>query len=434
MKSSVKTISTVVFCCVCGGLSAQNINIYFPHFAGKEYIYVLNRGKVKDTVQTGTISADGRVALLIPERLKGYAGRATWAVTGSGAIDFTVNNEDFSITCEDSLPGKSSIFYTGSRENTLLERYESELSPLFQEIDSVYKTNPVTRNSASLPLSFFRDMLPLQREYAIFREKLAGDSSYAAFFTEALNYMQGFGTRIYNPIEQKEFRNDLAHYITDEIDLARLFGSGIWTSVISFTFRAFEDEAAWGEAMVKMLERTKKQTVFEAFARDVITATEQYGWEKAEQIIINYLETSNRLPDNPFDLVRRAIAQSKVKIGGKAPLLNGETPANALLIFYESGCEHCKSQLAEIEKHYPEFVEKGIRVYSISADESREVYEYHSKNYPWPDKLCDFKGFKGDNLKNYGVVGTPTVYLIDKDGIILDRQPRIQDIKELDIR
>ncbi|MDR0612932.1 MAG: TlpA family protein disulfide reductase [Dysgonamonadaceae bacterium] len=433
MKLSIKTIPAVVFCCVYGGLSAQNVNIYFPHFAEKEYVYVLNRGKVKDTVQTGTINVDGRVTLSIPENFKGYAGRVTWAVIGNGGIDFIVNNEDFSITCEDSVPNKNSIFYTGSKENALMERYEGELSPLFQKIDSIYKTNTVSRN-ASLPLLFFQEMLPLQREYAIFREKLVGDSSYAAFFIETLNYMQGFGSRIYNPIEQKELRNDLKRYIIDEIDIARLFNSGIWMSVISSTFSAFEDETAWGEAMVKMLKRTKKQTVFETFARDVITITEQYGWEKAEQVIVNYLETSGWLPDNTFDLVRRAIAQSKVKIGGKAPLLNGETPANALLIFYESGCEHCKSQLAEITKHYSEFVEKGIRVYSISVDESKEVYEYHSRNYPWPDKLCDFKGFKGDNLKNYGVVGMPTVYLIDKNGIILDRQPRIQDIKELNIQ
>ncbi|MDR1632216.1 MAG: peroxiredoxin family protein [Dysgonamonadaceae bacterium] len=433
MKSSIKTILTVVFCCVCGGISAQNINIYFPHFAGKKYVYVLNSGLTKDTVQAGTIDVDGRITLSIPEKHKGYTGMGSWAVVGSGEIDFIVNNEDFSVTCEDSIPSGNRIFYNGSKENAGRVQYEDELSLLFQKLDSIYKVNNVTYNSNSLPLSFHHGILSLQEEYSIFREKLAGDSSYAAFFIKTRNYMRGLGNQIYNPTEQEKFQNDLTHYIIDEIDIARLFNSGLWRPVISFTFNAFKGETAWGEAIIKMLKRTKNQAVFEAFSRDMIIASEQFGWNEAEQVIIDYLDTSGRISDDSFGLVRRAIAQNKVKIGNKAPLLNGELLTNALIIFYESNCEHCKIQLSEIIKHYSEFVEKGIRVYSISVDESKEVFDYHSKNYPWPDKLCDFKGFKGDNLINYGIIGTPTIYLIDKDGIIIDRQSRIQSIKELKI-
>lgn len=433
MKSSVKAVLAVVLCSICGGISAQNIDIHFPYFAGKEYAFLLNRGLVKDTVQTGTIDADGRVTLSIPEYLKPYAGRGSWRVIGSGGIDFIVNNEDFSISCEDSVPQKNSIFYTGSRENDLLNRYESELLPLFQRLNLLSKDNAV-RNKFSLPLSFFLEMRSIQRDYTIFREKLAGDSSYAAFFMKTMNYMRRLGSRFYNQYEQKEFRDDFTHYIIDEIDITRLFYSGIWMSAMSFTFDAFEDKTAWGEAMIKMLKRTEKQVVFEGFARDIIMACEQYGWDNAEQIIVNYLEISDRFPADSVGLVRRAIAQNRVKIGGKAPRLNGKTPANALIIFYESDCEHCKNQLDTITKHYPELVDKGIRVISVSTDESKEVYEYHSRKYPWPDKLCDFKGFDSANIQNYGVVGTPIIYLIDKNGIILDRKSRIRDINELNIR
>ncbi|MDR0543072.1 MAG: thioredoxin family protein [Dysgonamonadaceae bacterium] len=434
MKSLIKSILAIIFCCICGEVSAQNINVYFPHFAGKEYIYVLNRGLAKDTVQAGTIGADGRVTLTVPENLKDYAGMGFWAVIGSGRIDFIVDNEDFSIACEDSIPNGNNIFYTGSNENARRNQYDSELLPLFQKLDALFQANNIMSANDSLPSAFRQGMLPLQKEYAIFREKLAGDSSYAAFFIKTINYMRGLGRKIYSPTEQKEFLNDLTHYIIDEIDIARLYNSGLWMPVITSTFNAFENESAWGEAMIKMLKRTKPQPLFEIFSRDLIMAAEQLGRDKAEQIIIDYLETSDRLPADPVGLVRRAIAQNKVKIGSKAPLLNGEIPVNALLIFYESGCEHCQNQLAEITGHYSELVEKGIRVISISVDESKEVFEYHAKKYPWPDKLCDFKGFSGENLKNYAIVGTPTIYLIDKNGIILNRQPRLQDIKELNLK
>jgi thiol-disulfide isomerase/thioredoxin len=440
MKSSVKTVSAIVFYCICSEVSAQNINIHFPDFAAKEYVFTLNRGKVKDTVQTGTTDPDGRVTLSIPETFKGYAGRGTWSIVGSGGIDFIINNEDFSITCEAAVPDPGNVFYTGSRENELLNRYENELAPLIKQRDTLYKTvdaavrDRAPQNTASLPLSFFQEMLPLQREYALFREKLDGDSSYAAFFIKTLNYMKGFGSRIYNPTEQKEFLSDLTHYLADEISIARLFSSGIWMHVWSFTFKAFENKIVWGETIIKMLERTEDRTVFETFAKDMIMACEQFGWEKAELMIARYAASTTRSPDTTFNLMERAIAQSKLKIGSKAPTLNGEVPTNALLVFYESGCGHCKTQLDYIAAHYSEFTAKGIRVYSISIDENRDVYEYHSKDYPWPDKLCDFKGISGDAPTNYAIIGTPTIYLIDKDGIILDRQTRIWDITKLNIR
>jgi peroxiredoxin len=434
MKLSIKSILIIICYCISGGISAQNINIYFPHFAGDEYIYALNRGVAKDTVQTGKIGADGRVTLSVPENLKGYTGMGLWSVVGKGEVDFIVDNEDFSITCEDSVPNGSNILYTGSRENTRRNQYDSELSLLFRKLNMLYQENNISPNNNPLPPAFLRGMSSLQEEYLIFHEKLAGDSSYAAFFIKTVNYMRGLGSRIYNPSEQKEFQNDLIRYIIDEIDITRLYSSGLWVFVVSSTFNAFEDESAWGEAMVKMLKRTKSQLVFEIFSRDLIMAAEQLGKEKAEQIIIKYLETSDRLSADPGGLVRRAIAQNKVKIGNKAPLINGEALADVLLIFYESGCDHCKNQLDEITRRYPEFVEKGIRVISISVDENKEVYEYYSKLYPWPDKLCDFKGLAGENFNNYGIVGTPTIYLIDKNGIIIDRQSRLHDIKELNIR
>jgi peroxiredoxin len=182
-----------------------------------------------------------------------------------------------------------------------------------------------------------------------------------------------------------------------------------------------------------MLKRIKPQRVFDALSYDAVIICEQFGWANAEEVIIAYLESSGRLPDDPANLVNRAILQGKVKIGDKAPKLDGEVPVNALLIFYESGCTHCQHQLAELTQHYSEITEKGIRVISISTDESKEVYEYHSKAFPWPDKRCDFQGFKGENLKNYGVVGTPTIYLIDEKGIIIDRQPRLENIKALNL-
>ncbi|GHT61137.1 hypothetical protein FACS189451_02530 [Bacteroidia bacterium] len=436
MNASIKTFLAVVFCLAGGGISAQNIKVFFPQYIGKEYVFVLNEGAKRDTVQHGIVGETGNVIvnLTIPEKYKGHTGIGHWSIINEKGINFVTGNEDFSVTCQDAVPDSNNTVYEGSAENERMNRYESELSSLFQKVDSIFKAENMAENRNSLPPSLLKGMEPINQEYSAIRQQLTSDSSYAAFFWRTLNYIRGLGNRIYyKPGDEKDYFSDYIHYLTDDVDVTRLYYSGLWSPAITTTFNSSEDKTVWGENMVKILKRTNPQRIFDALSYDLVIICEQFGWSDAEQVIIAYLESSGRLPADPANLVNRAILQSKVKIGDKAPALNGEIPANALLIFYESGCQHCQHQLAEITGKYAEIVEKGYRVISISTDESQEVYEYHSKNFPWPDKLCDFKGFSGENLKNYGVVGTPTLYLIDKNGIILDRQPRLEDIKALNL-
>jgi len=79
-------------------------------------------------------------------------------------------------------------------------------------------------------------------------------------------------------------------------------------------------------------------------------------------------------------------------------------------------------------KEYKTLKAKGLKVISISTDTSEEVFKYHSEKFPWKDKLCDYKGFKGENFVRYGVFGTPTLYYIDKNGKVVDRKAKLEQI------
>ncbi|GHU74046.1 hypothetical protein FACS189413_18750 [Bacteroidia bacterium] len=163
------------------------------------------------------------------------------------------------------------------------------------------------------------------------------------------------------------------------------------------------------------------KAVFNTLTNDLVTICVQYGWMEAENVIFPYLVESGRLEDSHGRL-HLIHALSKIKPGDKAPAIQGEqNPVNTLLIFYESGCSNCQKQLEELKKHYAAIQKQGIRVISISADSNEAVFKYHSQNFPWPDQHCDFQGFEGDIFKTYGVVATPTIYVIDKKGQIEGR-------------
>jgi hypothetical protein len=48
----------------------------------------------------------------------------------------------------------------------------------------------------------------------------------------------------------------------------------------------------------------------------------------------------------------------------------------------------------------------------------------------WSQKCCDLKGVKGINLKNYAVLGMSTLYLINKEGEIVQKTSRFNEVLE----
>jgi thioredoxin-related protein len=77
---------------------------------------------------------------------------------------------------------------------------------------------------------------------------------------------------------------------------------------------------------------------------------------------------------------------------------------------------------------YPILEDKGVRLISISADTDYQVFENTALGHPWADKYCDERGMSGPNFKRYGVVGTPTMFLLDKQGQILLRTADLTEV------
>ena len=106
---------------------------------------------------------------------------------------------------------------------------------------------------------------------------------------------------------------------------------------------------------------------------------------------------------------------------------------NTLVVFHESGCSNCENAINQLIGNYPVLKEKGIEVVSIAADHDKDIFGNTSRNFPWSTKLCDFKGFEGDNFNNYGIMGTPTFYLIDEKGIIQGKYASLEEILKITI-
>ncbi|MDR1201227.1 MAG: thioredoxin family protein [Tannerellaceae bacterium] len=131
--------------------------------------------------------------------------------------------------------------------------------------------------------------------------------------------------------------------------------------------------------------------------------------------------------------MKRILSSEKTKRGKPAPpvkgLLDNHFVGITFLLFYESGCDHCMAVLEELKEHYKVLHHSGVRVVSVSTDTDERVYAYHSPSFPWEDKICDYKGFMGENFINYAIIGTPTALVI-RNGIIIGRYANLQETEK----
>ncbi len=116
----------------------------------------------------------------------------------------------------------------------------------------------------------------------------------------------------------------------------------------------------------------------------------------------------NKAPDFSLkDLSGRPVTLSSLK--GKVVLLN----------FWATWCPPCISEMPVFNRLYKQMRARGLEIVAISADRSEDyVRDFTSKH------SLDFKVIydeSRDVVKRYKVFSMPTTFLIDKNGIIVEK-------------
>jgi len=93
-----------------------------------------------------------------------------------------------------------------------------------------------------------------------------------------------------------------------------------------------------------------------------------------------------------------------------------------LLDFMSSNCGPCRMENPNLLKNYRAYRDKGFEIISISLDKNRDDWASTVKkdSMIWTT-VSDLKSFEGDIPLTYNVYFIPTYYLIDPNGIIIDK-------------
>ena len=131
-------------------------------------------------------------------------------------------------------------------------------------------------------------------------------------------------------------------------------------------------------------------------------------------------------------IANKLLVPARLKIGNSVPdfdllLMDDDTRISSqslqgqytLVHFWASWCGPCKSEMGLIDAAYRTYGEDGISIVSISLDRSIEaVNEYQKRKWamPW---MNVFAGLESEIAEAFDVVGIPSLFLIDPNGVIV---------------
>ena len=388
---------------------AQSVSVRLPRYAGHDYYFCLPSGVRQDTVAAGKLDAGGGASVALPEN---YRGTGRLSIRGYGKIWNIVINGNEQIRISEPDAEEAETTFDGSPENRfLLDAFARQNKIINGYIEAAGRRQNQTPSFVLSPPG--QRMKELENEYRAFRKEISDSPLYAARLVEILNCLSGTGSSF--NLSQEGLLEEQRAFIVRKVDFNDLYRSGFW------------------------------QPLFEAWVQ-ITSANDNLLLSDARHILDR---CGNDIP------IRREVTQAIIRLFSKyakdnllAELgteyltmpLNGQpapeivacdssiVPKLSLIVFYETGCGNCHNELEKLKAKYRLLTDNKIRVISIAADTDRAVFEETATAFPWPDRLCDLKGFNGDNFKNYGIVGTPTLILTDGQGIVRGRYAQVGEL------
>jgi peroxiredoxin len=111
---------------------------------------------------------------------------------------------------------------------------------------------------------------------------------------------------------------------------------------------------------------------------------------------------------------------SSIDTDGKSVSLSSFKGKYVLLDFWASWCGPCRLENPNVVKAFHKFHNKGFDIFGVSLDETKPEWLQAIKKdgLDWT-QVSDLKGWQNDAASLYGVKGIPMNFLIDKNGIIV---------------
>lgn len=410
------------------GTAAWALRFDFSFYPDMPIVVTLKQGTSADTLYTGKLDKEGKANIRFSENLFG-TGMATVRVANV-SFDFIISGEDASIRCPEEHIHGGNVVFENSPENESLQKWFYEQSHRDRNIDLLVHLEQFYDKGNIFYSSIQKEKKSLLSEEKKFQMMLEGSSLYAAEFIRFHNFVNKEIAGL--PYADSTQMEEIRKYVKKDLNINSLFSSGLWFATLNGLLTLYNDTSFrkyFISDMFVLLSGADSDRVYTTLSENLFAICETTGWSEHEEQLAGLLINDGRIKE-PSGKLKFLMTLYKLNKGSKAPALtqgnlNG---GKTLLAFYESGCGSCENEMQQLCGAYSLLEKKGYNVISVSADMDNEVFQHKASIFPWKEKYCDLKGFEGEDFVNYGVIGTPTFYLIDNNGMIKGRYARLADI------
>jgi peroxiredoxin len=444
----------LTFLLLSSGLYAQEINLHFPHFTGYQYEWKIFQGKKQLTVQSGEIAPDGRVTLTMPDQHTAYRGMTRWLLKKGGGLDMIYTGKGFSVGCLAKQPGPDNIIYTDNPENDYLKSQHLRQQTILDKIGAVNHLLQVYTPDEDLNKTALAEQAHLRHAFEQVQADRSDSPLYAARFGEIVDFTRGIADRIYEiPEDHTAYFND---FITHTLDFNDLYTSGHWDQVLHhwlmMNIRSDKGDQSFIKRIDEALSRMDREDILAAFTEKAVPLLVEKGKDDLLPPIADHLETQPASLSTQSQSVRNMMASVKILTGLKGPDLVFHAPVRTqtstsaddkiiqtgnldavytILLFYQGECPLCEDALIDLANKYQQLKDQNVRVIAISADTTEKWFEKKLAYHQWPDNYCDFTGMSGENFTNYGVLGVPTLYLLNQEGVIVKKTAMVDELMKI---
>jgi len=420
-----------------GYLPAQEVRLLAPPLSGKGSTLYYFAGARVDSL-TATVAPSGKAVFRIPKN--NYRGMAILVVSGAGAIEMVVAEPSVQIECSAPSFNIETVNMPRSAENRFIKHIFTAQSRYLRKQAWLQGGNEFFDAKSSVFPAIQSELKSMEDSITILNREVTASKLYAAKFFRLSEYMN----RLFSADQAQDSIAALSirQEMEESLDIASLYSSGqLWNGILSFYASLFygtagaDNQQQYAASVFRSSQRLPGP-VFEAYISGCIAEAERLGWKQAEDSILSKLLASRPGFTASQDILQRAIGAYLARNNQIMPEIIGLSAADktkyskTLIAFYDSDCGTCVNEMFRLTAVYPQLQEKGIRVVSIAGDMEKELYEQGIQNFPWQDKLCDFKGMTGVNFSNYNVIGTPSFFLIDGDRKLLGQFYAVSEIQE----
>jgi len=127
--------------------------------------------------------------------------------------------------------------------------------------------------------------------------------------------------------------------------------------------------------------------------------------------------------------VGKPLALSGTTMDGKKVSLESLRGTPVLVHYWATWCEPCKVDIAQIRELSLKYGPKKFAVIGIALDSDKAQLQKFlaAKPLPWP-QVHEAGGLDGRLAEELGVLTLPTMFLLDADGNVVDRNLVITDL------